>query len=255
MNLGRIPSALLLWLLLWLDCGQGTVVALVRPQNPCTGDFRGVVSGARYYNPTLGRWLSRDTKEEEGGINLYGFVGNNPVNAFDAFGESVLSIMPNPGEYESRAAEARTGASLIQRVQNAVDTFDDLQQLTSVIMDAATGDPVDLLINMFQAGNEGLSGGLVKTARTAGFADHHVFPRADRFAAAFSRAGIDPDKLTIGLQGFVHRKLHSGRGAGGGAWNRAWDNFLFHKNRNPVKRSAKEIFEYGAKMVVGFGLF
>jgi RHS repeat-associated protein len=30
--------------------------------------------GFRFYNSTTGRWLSRDPIEEEGGINLYGFV-------------------------------------------------------------------------------------------------------------------------------------------------------------------------------------
>ncbi len=42
--------------------------------------------GYRYYSPSLGRWLSRDPIGEEGGNNLYGFVGNNPVNLFDALG-------------------------------------------------------------------------------------------------------------------------------------------------------------------------
>lgn len=31
--------------------------------------------GYRYYNPEMGRWLNRDPIEEEGGLNLYGFVG------------------------------------------------------------------------------------------------------------------------------------------------------------------------------------
>ena len=42
--------------------------------------------GYRYYDPVTGRWPSRDPIEEKGGVNLYGFVGNNPVNLFDPFG-------------------------------------------------------------------------------------------------------------------------------------------------------------------------
>src|SRR5437588_4603350 len=34
----------------------------------------------RAYDPDLGRWLSRDSIGELGGINLYGYVGNGPVN-------------------------------------------------------------------------------------------------------------------------------------------------------------------------------
>jgi RHS repeat-associated protein len=33
-----------------------------------------------------GRWLSRDPIEEDGGINLYGYVGGNPVNLVDPLG-------------------------------------------------------------------------------------------------------------------------------------------------------------------------
>jgi RHS repeat-associated protein len=40
----------------------------------------------RYYNPELGRWLTRDPIQEYGGINLFGYVGNDPVNWLDAFG-------------------------------------------------------------------------------------------------------------------------------------------------------------------------
>jgi RHS repeat-associated protein len=42
--------------------------------------------GYRYYNPETGRWLSRDPIEEQGGINLYGMVGNDPVNFWDYLG-------------------------------------------------------------------------------------------------------------------------------------------------------------------------
>jgi RHS repeat-associated protein len=44
--------------------------------------------GYRYYDPVTGRWPSRDPIEERGGINLYGFVGNDGVNKWDILGES-----------------------------------------------------------------------------------------------------------------------------------------------------------------------
>ena len=34
----------------------------------------------RYYVPETGRWASRDPMGEEGGLNLYAFVGNNALN-------------------------------------------------------------------------------------------------------------------------------------------------------------------------------
>ena len=42
--------------------------------------------GLRYYNPSTGRWLSRDPIAEKGGVNLYGMVGNNPINWVDSLG-------------------------------------------------------------------------------------------------------------------------------------------------------------------------
>jgi RHS repeat-associated protein len=42
--------------------------------------------GYRYYSPRLGRWLSRDPIEEEGGANLLTFVGNQPTVGIDALG-------------------------------------------------------------------------------------------------------------------------------------------------------------------------
>jgi len=42
--------------------------------------------GRRFYDPWLGRWLSPDPIEEEGGVNLYCFVANDPINNVDALG-------------------------------------------------------------------------------------------------------------------------------------------------------------------------
>ena len=46
--------------------------------------------GFRYYNPSTGRWLSRDPLGEQGGVNLHGFVGNNPANETDILGLAQL---------------------------------------------------------------------------------------------------------------------------------------------------------------------
>jgi RHS repeat-associated protein len=42
--------------------------------------------GFRFYEPNFQRWVNRDPIQEWGGINLYGFVNNNPVNAMDLLG-------------------------------------------------------------------------------------------------------------------------------------------------------------------------
>jgi RHS repeat-associated protein len=56
-----------------------------------TGHYQHVPSGLvlapyRAYDPETARWLSRDPIGEAGGINLYGYVLNNPVNLWDPWG-------------------------------------------------------------------------------------------------------------------------------------------------------------------------
>jgi len=53
--------------------------------------------GYRYYSPALGRWLSRDPIEEQGGLNLYGFVNNDPVNKWDVLGHRGAAPSPHVG--------------------------------------------------------------------------------------------------------------------------------------------------------------
>ena len=45
--------------------------------------------GYRYYEPNLQRWLNQDPIEEMGGINLYRFVGNNPISFVDPYGLAI----------------------------------------------------------------------------------------------------------------------------------------------------------------------
>ena len=48
--------------------------------------------GYRFYSPAMGRWISRDPIEEEGGLSLYGHTSNDPVNEIDPLGESLFAI-------------------------------------------------------------------------------------------------------------------------------------------------------------------
>src|SRR6185436_5486171 len=49
--------------------------------------------GERFYSANLQRWLNRDPLGEYGGINLYGFVDNTPVNLLDPYGLSFRDFM------------------------------------------------------------------------------------------------------------------------------------------------------------------
>jgi len=51
--------------------------------------------GYRWYDPLTGRWPSRDLIEEEGGMNLYAFVGNDGVDTWDYLGYIETSLPPD----------------------------------------------------------------------------------------------------------------------------------------------------------------
>ena len=81
---------------------------------------------ARWYDPETGRWLSKDPIGISGGLNLYAFVGNNPVNFMDPSGlmgdrralarAAKKSAAPGPGAGDiAKAGEAAiiTGAVII----------------------------------------------------------------------------------------------------------------------------------------------
>jgi RHS repeat-associated protein len=42
--------------------------------------------GYRFYSPATGRWMTRDPIGIAGGLNLYGFVGDDPIDWVDPFG-------------------------------------------------------------------------------------------------------------------------------------------------------------------------
>jgi RHS repeat-associated protein len=70
--------------------------------------------GYRFYDPATQRWLNRDPIGEEGGVNLYGYVGNDPIDLIDPFGLA-------EGDYKSTAIN-----NALQSV-GSTSTYGDLQ--------------------------------------------------------------------------------------------------------------------------------
>ncbi len=70
---------------------------ICRRPNACSTTPPGLKTGLahygyRYYDPVTGRWPSRDPIGERGGLNLYGFVGNDGVNRWDLLGLDERSL-------------------------------------------------------------------------------------------------------------------------------------------------------------------
>ena len=75
-----------------------------------------VYYGFRYYTPEMGRWLSRDPIGEEGGMNLYGFVGNDGVNWVDLLGLSYYERQARGKLFD----KIRKAFEKTEKVKNAV---------------------------------------------------------------------------------------------------------------------------------------
>ncbi|MEN8215459.1 MAG: RHS repeat-associated core domain-containing protein [Pseudomonadota bacterium] len=80
--------------------------------------------GYRFYVAEIGRWLTRDPIGVEGGVNLYVYVANNPINVIDPLGlygtESCeywsIVCADNGGWYECNLAKSL--CPLVERTRN-----------------------------------------------------------------------------------------------------------------------------------------
>ncbi|MDO4411429.1 MAG: RHS repeat-associated core domain-containing protein, partial [Akkermansia sp.] len=59
----------------------------------------------RHYNPTDGRWINRDPIAEQGGWNLYGFVGNSIILHLDILGMSLKKKYPILKEFDFKISQ------------------------------------------------------------------------------------------------------------------------------------------------------
>ena len=55
--------------------------------------------GHRYYDSNTGRWLTRDPIGYAGGMNLYGYVGNNAANGIDPNGTDIAGTLGQMGRF------------------------------------------------------------------------------------------------------------------------------------------------------------
>ena len=66
----------------------------------------------RAYDPELGMWLSRDPIAENGGLNLYAYVLNDPINYWDPYGLCLKSKLKNAWDKFKETTSLELGVGL-----------------------------------------------------------------------------------------------------------------------------------------------
>jgi len=112
---------------------------------------------ARFYDPILGRFLSEDPIGLLGGVNLYAYVGNDPVNWIDPLGLDLLNNLAN--------LFAGMGSVLSFGL---TDVVNDLTGASSMVDECSgwhsTGEWTGVGLSVAIGGAGGLEKGLAKAA-------------------------------------------------------------------------------------------
>lgn len=103
-----------------------------------TDDETGLVYyGYRYYSPSQGRFLNQDPIEEQGGLNLYGFVGNNGMNHWDYLGMHMPGMAPYGFGPVGPMIANSAQVSLVVRAGNAIGPYNQIAQASITLANSS----------------------------------------------------------------------------------------------------------------------
>lgn len=103
----------------------------------------------RYYDPNLGRWISRDPIEESGGLNLYGFVGNDGVTNID-----FLGLQVKWAEDEDADLDYSCSCCCAEDIQFYMDGYNPDKKQVKMLHKFNTGNVGHRLVTSFTMSNK-----------------------------------------------------------------------------------------------------
>ena len=127
----------------------------------------------RKYRPGMGRWMSRDSIEETGGIHLSLSFHNNPVNSFDYLGMSVLSDV---GDFllNNRMAD------YLVCLGTCIEDNDPLSSLAEKLISAIAGMPIpkQIVVRLAEmVGEDRLANSIKASLASGGKSPYTVMPQ------------------------------------------------------------------------------
>lgn len=202
----------------------------------------------RYYDQQTGRWLQEDPAGIAGGVNLYAYVGNNPVTYTDPFGLCPIcvaafalfeigSTVYDVGDLAVTGVKYLSGrASGLELSVTAAGTVAGLWSVGGGLGAAGRAGLRSFTKRNFRENLGRATGGVVEGAHA-----HHILPQ--EFADRFAKAGISVNDPQFGAWWEASSHLRNAA-----QYNAEWERFLGRE------RTADEIMEFGRQIAERYGI-